>query len=552
MVGYANITFCYDPDGQFVFPSTVWVTEMKTQNLLGMDFCQKQVSGIHFDLPGIELKNPPDSLCYGCFQQNKVYPHLSQILTIRLSYTMYIDAKSVRCWKYTPKDPHIHFPPGSTFQPNRQAVSTGLSFINTLCTQSEENLPILMENNKNHQITLPRGKIGFSSLDVLDREEPKYQIRSPYELTNAIIATDERYNDCFLLHSTIPSQSGDEFLQIVYGNENSIIQQPNSIGHCISADAKMSKGFADFLSHKIPGLRPTCKKAKLLMGQVFPFWDSHGRRYIYNLVTKERFLDKPELSTLLTTLESMKSHATMYGVSTIAIPKIGCGLDQMNWQEVVKLLRDVFAYSDIHVVVYTLESHGVHALSSEGDPEFYAEDEVERYSEEFYLDEKDLETDFTKDSKSCQPPCDEQFPILREKDLNNRLIEHYLQYQPKELVDYIKEFDFQYSDITDGEMTFLIDMLLDSRDVYSQHKFDVGKTRQKFHVTLKPKAELKRQRPSKVPLHLKEKLEKLLTQLKDADIIREMGDDDEMGSLFVNPIILMPKHDYVKLVIDAR
>ena len=31
-----------------------------------------------------------------------------------------------------------------------------------------------------------------------------------------------------------------------------------------------------------------------------------------------------------------------------------------------------------------------------------------------------------------------------------------------------------------------------------------------------------------------------------------MGDDDEMGSLFVNPTILMPKNDYVKLVIDAR
>ena len=225
----------------------------------------------------------------------------------------------------------------------------------------------------------------------------------------------------------------------------------------------------------------------------------------------------------------------------------------MDWQEVVKPLRDVFAYSDIHVVVYTLESHGVHAMSSEGDPEFYAEDEIERYSEEFYLDEKDLETDFTKGSKFCQPPCDEQFPILSEKDLNNQLIEHYLQYQPKELVDYIKEFDFQYySDITDEELTLFPDMLLDSRDVYSRHNIDVGKTRQKFHVTLKPKAELKRQRPSKVRLHLKEKLEKLLTQLKDADIIREMGDDDEMGSLFVNPIFLMRRNDYVKLVIDAR
>ena len=87
--------------------------------------------------------------------------------------------------------------------------------------------------------------------------------------------------------------------------------------------------------------------------------------------------------------------------------------------------------------------------------------------------------------------------------------------------------------------------------VCSLHKFDVGKTRQNFHVTLKPNVELKLQRAKKVPLHLKDKLEKLLTQLEDDDIIREMGDDDEMGSLCVNPIILMPNNDYVKLVIDA-
>ena len=156
------------------------------------------------------------------------------------------------------------------------------------------------------------------------------------------------------MHSTIPAQSGDEFLQIVYGNENSIIQQPNSIGHFISADGNMGKRFADFFSHNIPSLRPTCKKAKLLMGQVFPFWDSTSRRYIYNLVTKERFFDKPDLYTLLNTLEAMKSHAAMYGFSTIAFPKVGCRLDQMNWQETVKLLGDVFAYSDIYVVEYTL------------------------------------------------------------------------------------------------------------------------------------------------------------------------------------------------------
>ena len=72
-------------------------------------------------------------------------------------------------------------------------------------------------------------------------------------------------------------------------------------------------------------------------------------------MTKEKYSDKPDLQTLATTLQSMQSHATMHGVSTIAIPKIGCGLDQMNWQDVVKLLRDISAYSDVQIVVYSLD-----------------------------------------------------------------------------------------------------------------------------------------------------------------------------------------------------
>ena len=100
-------------------------------------------------------------------------------------------------------------------------------------------------------------------------------------------------------------------------------------------------------------------------------------------------------------------------------------------------------------------------------------------------------------------------------------------------------------------MILVIDMFFDALDDYSPHQIDGCKTCHNFHVTPKPNVELKRQRPNKIPLHLKDKLEKLLSQLKDADFIREMGDDDEMVSLFVNPIILMPKSDFVKLVIDA-
>ena len=116
----------------------------------------------------------------------------------------------------------------------------------------------------------------------------------------------------------------------------------------------------------------------------------------------------------------------------------------MNWQDVIKLLRKISACSDIQIVIYSLDGHAIHAMSAEGDPEFYAEDEIDRYSEEFHLNERELETDFTSDAKSCQPDCDEQFPILRPKEQNEDLIEHSFQYQPKYLIDYVKQFDFQY------------------------------------------------------------------------------------------------------------
>ena len=116
-----------------------------------MDFCQKQVSGIHFDLTGIKLKEPLNTVCYGSIHQEKSYPFISQILTIRTPHAVHIEAKGARCWKYSPEDPHAHFPPGSFFHPNRKAVATGLPFVKMLCIQSESKLAIQIENNQNLQ-----------------------------------------------------------------------------------------------------------------------------------------------------------------------------------------------------------------------------------------------------------------------------------------------------------------------------------------------------------------------------------------------------------------
>ena len=43
-----------------------------------------------------------------------------------------------------------------------------------------------------------------------------------------------------------------------------------------------------------------------------------------------------------------------------------------------------------------------------------------------------------------------------------------------------------------------------------------------------------------------------MDELIQAGIIRELNENDDMNSWFVNPVIMLPKKDYVKLVIDAR
>ena len=176
MMGYISLGLYYDSDGQHNFPLTVWITEMTTQNLLGMSFCQEQINKTHFDLPGVELKRPLNTFCYGSLQLNEVNPYVSQILTVNIPHSMYIEPKTTRCYKFASENAKNSFPPGSTFLLNRKAVSTGLNFINILCTRFEKTLPIVMENNKNHTITRVKGTIGYSMLDVIVKENPKYQI----------------------------------------------------------------------------------------------------------------------------------------------------------------------------------------------------------------------------------------------------------------------------------------------------------------------------------------------------------------------------------------
>ena len=59
------------------------------------------------------------------------------------------------------------------------------------------------------------------------------------------------------------------------------------------------------------------------------------------------YSDKPTYETLRRSLEAMRGHARQNSVREIALPKIGCGLDGLQWNAVRTLLKNVFLNEDV-------------------------------------------------------------------------------------------------------------------------------------------------------------------------------------------------------------
>lgn len=76
---------------------------------------------------------------------------------------------------------------------------------------------------------------------------------------------------------------------------------------------------------------------------------------VFNLITKERCYYKPTYESIGEALHAMRVVADMNGVKKIAMPKIGCGIDGKDWRVIKKMLKDIFADSDIEILVCSLE-----------------------------------------------------------------------------------------------------------------------------------------------------------------------------------------------------
>ena len=124
-----------------------------------------------------------------------------------------------------------------------------------------------------------------------------------------------------------------------------------SLAHCISADCKLGAGIAKIFRRKF-GRIDQLKSTNAMVGEVAPLLVNN--RFVYNLVTKEHFWEKPTYESLKNSLIGMKDHAMQHNVIEICMPRIGCGLDRLEWNKVKSILEEVFGNGSIVITVYSI------------------------------------------------------------------------------------------------------------------------------------------------------------------------------------------------------
>ena len=121
---------------------------------------------------------------------------------------------------------------------------------------------------------------------------------------------------------------------------------------------------------------------------------------------------------------------------------------------------------------------------------------------------------------------------------------------------FIKKFNFENSDLTDTEYVNLCNILINNQNCYAKHRNDVGKISTPFRIRIKENCKLQTQRPSKVPIHYRDRLYKLLEELEKHKIRKQIvSTSDEkhtIGTTYLKPLIIIPKGDAIKIVLDAR
>jgi appr-1-p processing enzyme family protein len=152
---------------------------------------------------------------------------------------------------------------------------------------------------------------------------------------------------------------------IRYTAGNLLESKQEALVNTVNLEGYMGKGIAYQFKKRFPennkAYIEACKNNNIGIGKVFSF--KEDGKIIINFPTKDRWREKTKISYIEKGLESLKRLITDSGISSVAIPPLGCGNGGLEWSEVKPLieerLKELKNVADILIYEPTLNNPSV-------------------------------------------------------------------------------------------------------------------------------------------------------------------------------------------------
>ena len=154
---------------------------------------------------------------------------------------------------------------------------------------------------------------------------------------------------------------GGVIVMVMYEEKGNLFTLPPEFAlvHCISEDCALGAGIAKQFQLQF-NLRDRLKNYIKSNNLSYPctIGCQSNDRLIFNLVTKQNYWDKPIKKDFLLALSRLSFLCEKCGVNKLGMPKIGCGLDQLDWDWVKGAIEETFKNMDIEIRVRFLGRGG--------------------------------------------------------------------------------------------------------------------------------------------------------------------------------------------------
>lgn len=142
-------------------------------------------------------------------------------------------------------------------------------------------------------------------------------------------------------------------VNLVTGNLfNSEAQTLVNAVNCVGV---MGKGIALAFKQRYPamfaGYAARCKDNRMRLGEPY-LYRSESFPWVLNFPTKNHWRSAAKLEDIVAGLAYLEAHYRAWGITSLAVPALGCGAGQLAWDEVGPMLQEALGRLDIPVDLY--------------------------------------------------------------------------------------------------------------------------------------------------------------------------------------------------------